>query len=150
MAARIHPVREIITQEHIDQFCRRATALSNSQAVQKELREDILQWVLKGKALPAEGPWEIKFSQNGGKEFDWEEEYIRLYAKYLRLQNEYTVNESMALARAFTAEKKEKFPLKETVNILGTDYVGGVKFNVKPNPNYKRKPMPVRKQRDAA
>ena len=150
MATRIHPVREVITQEHVDQFCRRATAISNSQAIQKELREDILNFMLKDKQPPDEGPWSIRLSQNGGKELDWKEEYTKLYARLLRLKHDYTPAQSEALAVAYVVEKVEKAPLKEAVKVLGTDYVGGVKFLVKPNPNYKKKAMPIRKDRSEA
>jgi hypothetical protein len=129
-----------ISQHDVDVFCRRAAALNKSEKAQKKLRTELLDWMLANNPLPELGPWLIELSQNGGKEaIAWKEEYTKLYAKWLRSQQEYTKPESLALAQAHVVEMEKEQPDKEKVTVLGKSYIGGVKFNTKVNPNFKRK-----------
>jgi len=133
-----------ITQRHVDVYCRRARALNVSKKTQEKLREDLLAWMVAGNSLPNEGPWTIELSQNGGKEpIAWKDEYLSLYARFLRIQNEYTKPESLALAQAHVTEMEKEQPDKEKVIVLGEEYVGGVKFNTKANPGYRTKTVVV-------
>lgn len=137
-STRIHPVRTVIIQQHIDQYCRRQAAINKSKGIQDELKDDILEFFKKGNLLPGNGPSVLEACQNGGKEFDLEKEFLKLYAKYLQLQDEYTKQEAMALAQAYLKDLKDSAPEKKAVEVNGVRYIGGIKFAMKPNPSFKK------------
>src|ERR1700755_1668467 len=103
---------------------RRLTLLGNAQ---KEAREEILDALLKGAEIPTDGPYVLDLSQNGGKDFSWEDEYAKLRISQLKA-DDYTQREAEALVPQEMKEKKESAPDKEAVTIGGVPYVGGVKI----------------------
>lgn len=122
-----------ITTKQVTTFARRAAALTKANKNQTKLREEILNALLAGATLPTDGPYVIELAQNGGKDLDWQTEYKKLYARYVRLQNEYTPSQAKALAEAHALSVKEDAPDKPTLVINGIGYVGGVKFNSRVN-----------------
>jgi uncharacterized protein YoaH (UPF0181 family) len=102
----------------------------------KQLREAILHGLLNGASIPLDGPYVVDLSQNGGKDFDWEDEYAKLRIKQFMAEG-YTKVEATALVAQEMKEMKEKAPDKESVVIGGQSYVGGVKLTPKVNAKYK-------------
>ena len=124
----------IITTKQVTTFGRRAAALTKANKAQSKLREEILDALLAGATLPTDGPYVIELAQNGGKVLDWQLEFKKLYARYLKLQNEYTSTQANALAEAKVVAMKASAPDKEPLVIGGVSYIGGVKFNPRINP----------------
>ena len=127
---------KFIEQWKVTKFCKRAAALTRANKRQKELREEILDELTSGRALPAGGPFLIELAPNGGKEsIDWESLYTSLYTK--ACVKKYGPVEGELRALAHIEEIKKKAPAKAEVEIHGVKYVGGVKLLPKVNPDYR-------------
>lgn len=124
-----------ITAKQVTQFAIRARKITLLTGSQKEAREEILQALLKGASIPLDGPYVIDLSQNGGKDFDWADEYAKLRISQLKAE-EYSQKEAEALVAMEMKEMKEKAPDKEALVIDGESYVGGVKLTPKVNAKY--------------
>jgi uncharacterized protein YoaH (UPF0181 family) len=122
----------------VTKFAVRARKIKLLTDKQKEEREEILNALRDGASIPLDGPYTIDLSQNGGKEFSWEEEYAKLRVKQL-MAEDYTKNEATALVAQEMKEKKDAAPDKEAEEIGGEKYVGGVKLTPKINARYSKR-----------
>jgi len=127
-----------ITKEQVTKFAIRSRKITLLTGEQKELREEILDALLKGASIPLDGPYVIDLSQNGGKDFSWETEYQQMRIAALKAED-YTQKEAEALVAQEMAEKKAAAPDKEPLVIGGVSYVGGVKLTAKVNARYGKK-----------
>src|SRR5258708_36362508 len=121
-----------ITKEQVTKFAIRARKITLLTGEQKDLRQEILDALLKGASIPLDGPYVIDLSQNGGKDFSWETEYQQMRIAALKAED-YSQKEAEALVAQEMAEKKAAAPDKEAVVIGGVPYVGGVKMTPKVN-----------------
>lgn len=127
-----------ITKEQVTKFAVRARKINLLNDTQKEERTKILDALKAGASIPLDGPYVIDLSQNGGKEFSWEEEYAKLRISQLKA-DDYTQKEAEALVAQEMKEMYEKAPEKDKVVIGGQGYVGGVKLTPKVNARYGKK-----------
>lgn len=125
-----------IAQDMVDEFCRLASKITKLTKEKKDLREKILDKLMKGFSLPTNGPEIIELAQNGGMtEIDWESRYVKLYTA--ACVKKHGVLEGLEKAKEHLDKiRKESVP-KTAVTIGGVEYVGGVKLNTRDNENYK-------------
>jgi hypothetical protein len=119
----------------ITTFAKRGAALRRSKEKQETLRAELIKEMLEGLTLPETGPYVIKLSQVGGKEFSWESEYKALLTKVFT--KKHGPKAALALAEKKMKELKAAAPDKEGVTIYGKKYVGGVKLESDVNPKYR-------------
>jgi hypothetical protein len=124
-----------ITSEQVSKFAVRSRRIKLLTDAQKVAREEILTALKKGASIPLDGPYVIDLSQNGGKDFSWEDEYRALRISQLKA-DDYTQKEAEALVAQEMKEKKEAAPDKEAEVIDGESYIGGVKLTPKVNARY--------------
>jgi hypothetical protein len=127
-----------ITAEQVSKFAVRSRRIKLLTDAQKAAREEILIALKKGASIPLDGPYVIDLSQNGGKDFSWEDEYRALRISQLKA-DDYTQKEAEALVAQEMKEKKDAAPDKDSEVVNGESYVGGVKLTPKVNANYGRK-----------
>lgn len=129
---------KFLEQWKVTRFCRRAAALSKAKKKQEALRADILKDLENGFHLPDKGPFLIELSPNGGKvPVDWEKLYKDIYTAAC-IKKFGAVDGLLKAGKKFD-EIENSAPAKDPVTILGENYIGGVKFNTRINPNYRVK-----------
>jgi len=127
-----------ITVAMLNLFAKRAGLITELQKRHKELREEIYEALQAGSEPPVVGPYILQISPQGGKDFSWEQEYFKLRVEYERLSDpDLKEVQAQAIASHEMEQLKEKAPDKEVETILDKDYVGGIRLEAKPNPNYK-------------
>lgn len=119
----------------ITKYAKRGAAIIRAKKRQEELRKEILEEMLQGLELPTHGPYVLALSQCGGKDFSWEDEYRFLLVKVFAKKRGLKVAQAMAEKKM--KEMKEAAPNKESVELYGVEYVGGVKLEGKVNPDYR-------------
>lgn len=128
---------ETITAQEVTKFAVRARRINILTKAQKELHEKIYGKLLAGASLPTDGPHVIDLSQNGGKEFSWEEQYEKILIMRYRNKGQ-TKTAAVAMAKEKMKKMKEAAPDKDGPTIDGKTYVGGVKFLPKINDKYRK------------
>jgi hypothetical protein len=80
--------------------------------------------------LPEAGSYTLDIAPNGGTELSWQEEYEKLYGRYIRLKSEnaYSTEEIKALVAGKVADLKKNAPAKQAIVIGDKAYVGGIKL----------------------
>ena len=123
-----------ITNRMLLKLATRQAAMNRLKERQDALKEEIRQALDKGIEPPTDGPYILGIMQVGGKDFSWEDECEELLTK--AYSKKYPPKVAAAAAKERMKEMKEQAPDKKSVNILGKDYVGGIKMQCKPNPDY--------------
>jgi hypothetical protein len=133
----------MITESDVTKFAIASRKKNLFEALKNKYRDVILKGLLAGEHIPLTGPYTVGLSQNGGKDFSWEQAYENLQARILRERFEYTKEESHIIAREKMAKLMAKAPDKEVVRINGEAYIGGVKLTPKVNAKHKEKSAEV-------
>ena len=123
-----------ITHRMLLKFATRAAAINRLQERQKELKELVTKALQEGVEPPADGPYVLDIMPVGGKDFSWEDECEALLVK--AYSKKYPPKVAGAMAKDKMKEMKEGAPSKKSVTILGKEYVGGIKLQCKPNPDF--------------
>lgn len=127
---------KIIEQWKVTRFCKRAAAMTRAKKKQDKLKEEILKELQLGYIIPNSGPYVIELCPNGGKEpIDWEHLYTEMYTA--ACVKKFGVPAGLKAAEEKIMAIKASAKPKESVEVAGMEYVGGVKFLPKVNPDYR-------------
>jgi hypothetical protein len=132
-----------ITEQMVTRFAIRARKIKLLEDAQKELRGKLVDGLKAGVAIPLTGPYTIGLSQNGGKDFSWEDQYLKLKIKSLRAEG-YKLSEAQAIAEKDMKDLYEDAPDKPSITINGEKYVGGVRLTPKVNAAYQKQVAEIR------
>ncbi len=117
-----------ITEKQVTKFAVRARKINLLNAKQKVAREEILNSLLEGQALPETGPYTIDLAPNGGTAWSWEEEYHKDLTAELKKQHKCSTSTAQKMAELQMKKMKDSWPEKDAITIHGKEYAGGVKL----------------------
>jgi hypothetical protein len=129
------PKPEPVTQREVTVYAKRQAAINRSAARNKILSTKFRENLDAGIPLPNDGPHEIVLASIGGRELSWEDEYRSLLVE--GLVKKHGLRTAMLLASKHMEAIKENAPDKQTVEVLGVEYIGGYKLTVRANPTYR-------------